>query len=230
MANRWPAVSAKPFNSRMKIIKKRIFLFFSLTHTHTPFLAGFSAESAVDEVADRFKNHSQIKLFLYNDERRDVADKSIVNLNESLESAPKTDISLTSSKDTHHGQLLYIYTSGTTGLPKAAVITHSRYIFIAAGIHYLANFTSDDIFYTPLPLYHTAGGVMSIGQALLFGSTVVIRKKFSASGYFADCQKYKCTVRTSAPQSQSDCASLHLTCHAHPLMNRSRLIGGPVYW
>lgn len=42
--------------------------------------------------------------------------------------------------------------------------------------------------------YHTAGGVMSIGQALLFGSTVVIRKKFSASGYFSDCQKYNCTV------------------------------------
>lgn len=94
----------------------------------------------------------------------------------------------------HHNKLLYIYTSGTTGLPKAAVISHSRYIFIAAGIHYVANFRPDDIFYTPLPLYHTAGGVMSVGQALLFGSTVVIRKKFSASGYFGDCQKYKCTV------------------------------------
>lgn len=61
----------------------------------------------------------------------------------------------------------------------------------------MANFQSDDIFYTPLPLYHTAGGVMSVGQALLFGSTVVIRKKFSASGFFPDCQKYKCTVRIS---------------------------------
>lgn len=60
----------------------------------------------------------------------------------------------------HHNKLLYIYTSGTTGLPKAAVISHSRYIFIATGIHYIANFRDDDIFYTPLPLYHTAGGVM----------------------------------------------------------------------
>lgn len=94
----------------------------------------------------------------------------------------------------HHNKLLYIYTSGTTGLPKAAVISHSRYIFIATGIHYIANFRDDDIFYTPLPLYHTAGGVMSVGQALLFGCTVVIRKKFSASGFFTDCQKYKCTV------------------------------------
>lgn len=94
----------------------------------------------------------------------------------------------------HHNKLLYIYTSGTTGLPKAAVISHSRYIFIAGGIRHVASFTAEDIFYTPLPLYHTAGGVMSIGQALLFGATVVIRKKFSASGYFADCQKHQCTV------------------------------------
>lgn len=97
-------------------------------------------------------------------------------------------------KPEHHDDLLYIYTSGTTGLPKAARITHSRYIYITAAIHYLAAFRTKDIFYTPLPLYHTAGGVMSIGQALLYGSTIVIRKKFSASSYFADCAKYKCTV------------------------------------
>ncbi|XP_017488353.1 PREDICTED: long-chain fatty acid transport protein 4-like [Rhagoletis zephyria] len=94
----------------------------------------------------------------------------------------------------HHDKLVYIYTSGTTGLPKAAVISHSRYIFIAAGIHYTLNFKKKDVYYTPLPLYHTAGGVMSIGQALLFGSTVAIRKKFSASAYFADCVRFNCTI------------------------------------
>lgn len=35
---------------------------------------------------------------------------------------------------------------------------------------------------------------MNAGQAVLFGSTIVIRKKFSASGFFTDCQKYKCTI------------------------------------
>lgn len=94
----------------------------------------------------------------------------------------------------HHAKLLYIYTSGTTGLPKAAVITHSRYIFIAAAIHHIAAFRDEDVFYTALPLYHTAGGVMSVGQALLFGSTVVLRRKFSASAFFADCVRHQCTV------------------------------------
>lgn len=150
--------------------------------------------TAVAEVSEKLSASSSIKWYQYNDEKQDISDKSIKNLKNLLEETAKTDVVSNSSNDTHHNQLLYIYTSGTTGLPKAAVITHSRYIFIAAGIHYMANFQPDDIFYTPLPLYHTAGGVMSIGQALLFGSTVVIRKKFSASGYFPDCQKYKCTV------------------------------------
>jgi solute carrier family 27 (fatty acid transporter), member 1/4 len=79
-------------------------------------------------------------------------------------------------------------------LPKAAVITHSRYIYIAAAIHKVADFQDEDIYYSPLPLYHTAAGCMSIGQMLIFGSTVVIRRKFSASAFFSDCAKYNATV------------------------------------
>ncbi|KAL6431393.1 hypothetical protein ACFW04_007196 [Cataglyphis niger] len=97
-------------------------------------------------------------------------------------------------KGGHNDRLLYIYTSGTTGLPKAAIITSSRYIFIAGAVHYLGFLRNSDRLYTPLPLYHTAGGIMAVGQALLFGHTTVIRKKFSASAYFSDCLKYKCTV------------------------------------
>lgn len=97
-------------------------------------------------------------------------------------------------KPGHHDELLYIYTSGTTGLPKAAVITHSRYIYIASAIHRVADFKDNDVYYSPLPLYHTACGCMAIGQMLIFGSTVIIRKKFSATAYFAECAKYKATV------------------------------------
>ena len=91
-------------------------------------------------------------------------------------------------------RLLYIYTSGTTGLPKAAVITNSKLFFIVGATHWVMGFSKDDRFYNPLPLYHTAGGCMSVGQALLFGATVVIKQRFSASTYFPDCRKYECTV------------------------------------
>lgn len=94
----------------------------------------------------------------------------------------------------YHDHLVYIYTSGTTGLPKAAVISTSRYFFIAGAIHWLSGFQPSDRFYCPLPLYHTAGGCLSIGQMLIYGSSVVIRKKFSASSYFPECRKYNCTI------------------------------------
>lgn len=64
---------------------------------------------------------------------------------------------------------------------------------MACGIHHLG-LNGNDVVYSPLPLYHTAGGVVSVGQALLFGCTVVLKPKFSASQYFPDCIKYKATV------------------------------------
>ncbi|XP_014205058.1 long-chain fatty acid transport protein 4 [Copidosoma floridanum] len=114
-------------------------------------------------------------------------------LNNFLAEAPSSPPVL-QEKGCYGDKLMYIYTSGTTGLPKAAVITNSRFMFIAGGIYHIGGFRSSDRFYTPLPLYHTAGGVMSVGQSLLYGGTVVMRKKFSASSYFSDCIKYNCTV------------------------------------
>ncbi|BES89461.1 AMP-Hypothetical protein enzyme [Nesidiocoris tenuis] len=91
-------------------------------------------------------------------------------------------------------KLLYIFTSGTTGLPKAAILPHSRYILAAMATMSLMNVQESDIIYNPLPLYHTAGGGLGAGPALLEGIKTVLRAKFSASAYITDCIKYKCTI------------------------------------
>lgn len=91
-------------------------------------------------------------------------------------------------------RLFYIYTSGTTGLPKAAIIKHSRFCVFGCGIHVVNRFSKDDVLYTPLPLYHLAGGVLGLSQCLLYGTSVVMRHKFSASLHWSDCIKHKCTV------------------------------------
>uniref|UniRef100_A0A8B9QXW4 long-chain-fatty-acid--CoA ligase n=1 Tax=Anas platyrhynchos TaxID=8839 RepID=A0A8B9QXW4_ANAPL len=80
-------------------------------------------------------------------------------------------------------KLFYIYTSGTTGLPKAAIVVNCRYFRMP-----------DDVMYDCLPLYHAAGNIVGIGQCLLQGMTIVIRKKFSASHFWEDCVKYNCTI------------------------------------
>ncbi|XP_028256771.1 long-chain fatty acid transport protein 1-like isoform X2 [Parambassis ranga] len=91
-------------------------------------------------------------------------------------------------------RLFYIYTSGTTGMPKAAVVVHSRYYRIAAFGFHSFGLRQDDVIYNCLPLYHSAGTIMGVGQCLLFGLTVVIRRKFSASRFWDDCVKHNCTV------------------------------------
>lgn len=68
-------------------------------------------------------------------------------------------------------------------------------MFMALGVHFMTNLQLDDVVYDPLPLYHSAGGMVGIGQMLLRGLTVVIRRKFSATNFFNDCIQYNCTVR-----------------------------------
>ncbi|KAM9792943.1 long-chain fatty acid transport protein 1-like [Neosynchiropus ocellatus] len=115
------------------------------------------------------------------------------NLDLVLTCSPKHPPKHTSSK-AFNDRVFYIYTSGTTGMPKAAVVVHSRYYRIAAFGFWSFGLKRDDIIYDCLPLYHSAGSIMGVGQCLLFGVTVVIRRKFSASRFWQDCATYNCTV------------------------------------
>ncbi|CAD6189220.1 unnamed protein product [Caenorhabditis auriculariae] len=90
--------------------------------------------------------------------------------------------------------LCYIYTSGTTGNPKPAVIKHFRYYWISMGSVNSFGLKSDDVIYITMPMYHSAAGIMGIGSIISLGTTVVIRKKFSASNFWKDCVKYNCTA------------------------------------
>ena len=63
--------------------------------------------------------------------------------------------------------------------------------------YYLSPVLASDIIYDPLPMYHSAGGMVGAGQVLLFGCTVVIRKKFSASAFWKECLQHQCTVGLS---------------------------------
>lgn len=88
----------------------------------------------------------------------------------------------------------YIYTSGTTGLPKAAVILHSKMYVFGGGIRVVFGCTQNDVLYTCLPLFHSAGGGLGAGMMVTGGMTMILRKKFSVKHFFSDCAKYKVTV------------------------------------
>ncbi|CAH1711810.1 unnamed protein product [Aphis gossypii] len=157
-------------------------------------LAEIISTTTDDKLNDLFTK-SNVYIKNYNDTALiNTPISNAINLDNELKevskSAPETDISEGSSKD----QMLYIYTSGTTGMPKAAIMTQSRAIYMAMGAKHIAGISEHDVVYTPLPLYHTAGGILGVSSVLLGGSTCVIRSKFSASNYWSDCLKYECTV------------------------------------
>lgn len=72
-------------------------------------------------------------------------------------------------------------------------LTCYRYLLVVMPFN-LLGLRSGDILYNPNPLYHTAGGMLGVGFAILKGIPTVLRTKFSVSAYWTDCIKYNCTV------------------------------------
>ncbi|XP_059170137.1 long-chain fatty acid transport protein 1-like isoform X2 [Physella acuta] len=120
------------------------------------------------------------------------ADFSAVNLDNAIETIPLYEIPTVNVKCSD--RLFYVYTSGTTGLPKAAVVTNTRFCYMGYGVELMLDISPKDVIYISLPLYHTAGGIIGAAQAILSGTTLALRTKFSASQFWTDCVKYQCTV------------------------------------
>lgn len=91
-------------------------------------------------------------------------------------------------------QALYIYTSGTTGMPKAAKVNHARILQWSYWFAGMFDARPDDRTYNCLPMYHSIGGVLVPGAALLSGGSMVIRDKFSASQFWPDILRWDCTM------------------------------------
>jgi fatty-acyl-CoA synthase len=95
---------------------------------------------------------------------------------------------------TNRDTALFIYTSGTTGLPKAARITHARartYMRAFAGA---TGGAPKDVTFNVLPLYHSTGGLVGIGPALLNGGKLVVRRRFSATSFWPDAKATGATL------------------------------------
>lgn len=87
----------------------------------------------------------------------------------------------------------YIFTSGTTGLPKAAVVSHARWLMSGESMQVLWDIQQSDRFYCFLPMYHAAASMSATGTALCAGASVVVRRKFSRSEFWNDVRRYDIT-------------------------------------
>jgi fatty-acyl-CoA synthase len=120
--------------------------------------------------------------------------RGAIDLGHELADRPVDDPHPSVRAEVHAGDPhAYIYTSGTTGLPKAARMSHLR--FVTAGVAaQVAGFGARDTMYCALPLYHSAGGAMAVMAVLNSGGTLALRRRFSASEFWADVTRHGATA------------------------------------
>ncbi len=89
--------------------------------------------------------------------------------------------------------LLLLFTSGTTGSPKAVRCTQGRLAAIGQRASEIYGFTSDEVCYCPMPLFH-GNAVMALwAPALQVGACVALGGRFSASRFIDDVRQYRAT-------------------------------------
>lgn len=89
---------------------------------------------------------------------------------------------------------LYIFTSGTTGLPKAALISHARWLITGDVMVATMDVTQQDCFYCFLPLYHGAASLSAGATAFASGASLLLRRKFSRSEFWPDVRRHHVTI------------------------------------
>jgi fatty-acyl-CoA synthase len=89
--------------------------------------------------------------------------------------------------------LFYMLTSGTTGLPKAARLSHMRYLAVGDCMSAVAEYGPEDVIACVLPLFHGAGGMVVVSCALAQGATMFLRRRFSARSFWEDARRYGVT-------------------------------------
>jgi fatty-acyl-CoA synthase len=89
---------------------------------------------------------------------------------------------------------LLIFTSGTTGMPKAAFVSHYRIVMWSEWFAGIMDARAEDRLYNCLPLCHSVGGVVGVGSALVAGASVIVRRNFSATRFWADVIASRATI------------------------------------
>ncbi|ORM35146.1 long-chain-fatty-acid--CoA ligase [Williamsia sp. 1135] len=89
--------------------------------------------------------------------------------------------------------LMLIFTSGTSGDPKAVQCSHRKFAASGAMLSTRFGLGPSDVVYLSMPLFHSNAIIAGWMVAVAGGSSVALRRKFSASAFFDDIRRFGAT-------------------------------------
>lgn len=150
--------------------------------------SGDVLHGAIQEI----KNNLDIPIFM-SGLSPENADSTCQSWDDLMFRSPENDICRTVRDSlTILSPCIYIYTSGTTGLPKPAIVNIAKGVGFSKFILF-SGMKKGDIIYTTTPLYHSAA-VLALFCVMNTGATMLLRRKFSATHYWADCREHGVTI------------------------------------
>jgi fatty-acyl-CoA synthase len=88
---------------------------------------------------------------------------------------------------------MLIFTSGTSGEPKAVMCSHGKVAIAGVTMTERFGLGPSDVCYASMPLFHSNAVLVGWAVALACRGSMVLRRKFSASGFIPDVRRYGAT-------------------------------------
>lgn len=88
---------------------------------------------------------------------------------------------------------MLIYTSGTSGDPKAVMCSHGKVAIAGQTMSERFSLGPSDVCYASMPLFHSNAVLVGWAVALACRGSMVLRRRFSASGFMPDVRRYGAT-------------------------------------
>jgi len=118
-------------------------------------------------------------------------------------SEPVTEVADRDGADT----AVILYTSGTTGTPKGAELSHDNLRMNVEVASDLFEYSSDDVIFGGLPLFHSFGQTCALNCGIRVGATITLLPRFEPAKALEIIARDKVTVMLGVPTMYS--AMLH---------------------
>jgi fatty-acyl-CoA synthase len=86
-----------------------------------------------------------------------------------------------------------IFTSGTSDAPKAVICSQRRFLVTGTRMGIIMDLGPDDVGYVCMPLFHSNALMVGWAPSVVYGASVGLARKFSASRWLSDVRHYGST-------------------------------------